>query len=69
MMWELATGILLELVVEASIYGSMMFGCMLVACRCSGKPRPTGVMLVASLSGADSVSSAMMWECALGLLF
>ena len=26
-------------------------------------------MLGASLSGADSVSSSMLWECALGVLF
>ena len=37
--------------------------------RCADRPRPTGVMLGASLSGADSVSSSMMWECDLGILF
>ena len=49
--------------------GSMMFGCIFSACRCAGKPRPTGVMLIASQSGSANVSSSMLWECALGTLF
>ena len=49
--------------------GAMMFGCMFLACRCAGRPRPTGVMLGAYLYVADSVSSSMLWECALGILF
>ena len=68
-MWEQAMGILLELVGEARMLGSMMFGCMFLDCCCAGKPRPTGVMLIASLSGAVSVSSSFMWECDLGSLF
>ena len=61
--------ILLELVGEARMLGSMMFGCMFLFFLCAGRPRPTGVMLIASQSGADSVSSSMLWECALGILF
>ena len=68
-MWEQAIGILWELVGEARMLGSMMFGCMFLDCCCAGKPRPTGVMLIESLSGAESVSSSMLWECALGILF
>ena len=49
--------------------GSMMFGGMLLDWHCAGRPRPTCVMLGASLSGADSVSSSILWDCALGILF
>ena len=62
-------GILFEFVGEARMLGSMMYGCMFLDCRCAGRPRPTGVMIGASLSRADSVSSSMMWECSLGILF
>ena len=62
-------GILLELAEEAMMLGSMMFGCMFLDCRCAGRPRPKGVMLGASLSGEDSVSSSMLWDCVLGVLF
>ena len=48
-------GILLELVGEARMLGSMMFKCMFLACICAGKPRPKGFMLITSQSGADSV--------------
>ena len=46
-----------------------MFWCMRLDWRCAGRPRPTGVMMGASLSGSDNVSSSMMWECALGTRF
>ena len=69
MMWERAMGILLELVGEARILGLMMFGCIFLAFQCSGRPRPTGVMMGAYLSGADSVSSSMLWEFALVIIF
>ena len=49
--------------------GSTMLGCMRLDWRCDGRPRPTGVMMGASMSGADSVSSSMMWECDLGIRF
>ena len=69
MMWEQAMVILLELVGEARLLGSMMFGCMFLACHCAGKPRPTCVMLISYQSGAVSVSSSMLWECDLGIIF
>ena len=62
-------GILLELGGEANMLSSIMFGYMFLDWRCAGRPRPTGVILGASLSGADSVSSSMMWEWDLGIRF
>ena len=61
-------GILLKLVGEARTLGSMIFGCLFLACRCDGKPRPTGVMLIVSQSGAASVSSSLLCDCAIGIL-
>ena len=49
--------------------GLTMLGCMRLDWRCAGRLRTTGVMMGASLSGADSVSSSMMWECSLGVRF
>ena len=57
MISERAMEILLKLVGEAMMLGSMMFGCLFLACQCAGKPRPIGVMLIVSQSGAASVSS------------
>ena len=62
-------GILLKLVGEARMLGSMMFGCIFLACRYAGNPRPTGVILIVSQSGAVSVSSSLLCECAIGILF
>ena len=62
-------GILLELVGEARMLGSIMFGCMFSAYFCAGKPSPTGVIMIASQSGAASVSSSILGECVLGILF
>ena len=61
--------ILLKLVGEARMLRSMMFGCLCLAYLCYGKPRPTGVMLIVSQSGAASVSYSMLCECAIGILF
>ena len=62
-------GILLEFVGEARMLGLMMYGCMFLAYRSAGRPRPTGLMLGSSVSGDDSVSSSMLWECDLGIIF
>ena len=62
-------GILLELGGEARMLGLMMYGCMFLAYRSAGRPRPTGLMLGSSVSGDDSVSSSMLWECDLGIIF
>ena len=48
---------------------SMMFGYMFLDWRCAGRPRPTSVMMGASLSGSDNVSYSMIWEYALGIRF
>ena len=69
MIWEWAMGVLLKFVGEARLLGSIMFGCLFLACICAGKPRPTGVILVVSQSGAVSVSSSLLCECAIGVLF
>ena len=60
--------ILLKLVGEARMLGSMMFGCPCLSYLCYGKPRPTGVMLIVSQSGAASVSSSLLCEFAIGIL-
>ena len=62
-------GILLKLVGEARILGSMMFGCLFLACCCAGKPSPTCVMLIVSQSGAAIVSFSVLFECAIGIIF
>ena len=69
MIWERAMGIILKLVGEARISGSMMFGCLFLACRCAGNPRPTGAMLILSQSGAVSVSFSLLCECVIGIIF
>ena len=46
-----------------------MFGCLFLACRCAGNPRPTGVMLIVSQSGAVSVCFSLMCACVIGVLF
>ena len=45
-----------------------MFGCLLLAFRCAGNPRTTGVMLIVSQSGAVSVSFSMLCEYVIGIL-
>ena len=46
-----------------------MFGGPFLAYRCAGKPRPTGVILIVSQSGAASFSSSMLCDCVIGVLF
>ena len=69
MIWERAMGIILKFVGEARMLGSMMFGCLFLACRCAGNPRPTGVMLIVSQSGVVSVSFLLLCAWVIGILF
>ena len=62
-------GILLKFVEEARMSGSMMFGCLFLACRCAGNPSPTGVMLIVYQSGAVSVSFSLLCAYVIGILF
>ena len=48
--------------------GSMMCGCVFLACSCAGNPRPTGVMLILSQSGVVSVSFLLLCEWVIGIL-
>ena len=62
-------GILLKLVEEARTSGSMMFGCLFVACRCAGNPRRKSGMLFVSRSGAISVFFSLLCACVIGIIF
>ena len=69
MILERAVGILLNVLGEARMSGSMMCGCVFLACRCAGNPRPTGVMLIVSQSGIVSVSFLLLCAWVIGILF
>ena len=49
--------------------GSMICGCVFLACLCYVNPRPTGAMLIVSQSGVVSVSFSLLCEWVIGILF